>query len=299
MALYIWKGETMVRKKKFDLFPIVNAVILCGIALLTLYPFIYTLSMSLSSAAEASRIGFHLFPRQISLTAYKVVLQNENILIGYMNTIFRTVLGTIGTMVITSTFAYALSKPYLPFRKFFTFFVMFTMIFSGGLIPSYLLIKNLHLLNNRLVYILPGLISAYNVVIMKSFFRSIPESLVESARIDGAKETTIFTKIIVPLSKSVFATIGMWAAVGQWNAYFDSLLYMKDTKKQVLQLFLRRIVVEGQDDRSAAEGLTNMNFTPETVKMATIVITILPILLVYPFIQKYFVKGAMLGSVKE
>lgn len=289
----------MVRKKKFDLFPIVNAVILCGIALLTLYPFIYTLSMSLSSAAEASRIGFHLFPRQISLTAYKVVLQNENILIGYMNTIFRTVLGTIGTMVITSTFAYALSKPYLPFRKFFTFFVMFTMIFSGGLIPSYLLIKNLHLLNNRLVYILPGLISAYNVVIMKSFFRSIPESLVESARIDGAKETTIFTKIIVPLSKSVFATIGMWAAVGQWNAYFDSLLYMKDTKKQVLQLFLRRIVVEGQDDRSAAEGLTNMNFTPETVKMATIVITILPILLVYPFIQKYFVKGAMLGSVKE
>lgn len=287
------------RKKKIEVFSVVNGVVLTLIVFTTVYPFLYTLSISLSSLAEASRIGFHLFPREISLTAYKMVFKSDNILSGYFNTIYRTVLGTIGTLLVTSTFAYALSKSYLPMRKFFTFFILFTMIFNGGLIPSYILIKNLNLLNNRLVYVLPGLIGAYNVVIMRSFFLSIPVSLEESARIDGAKESMIFMKIVIPLSKPVLATVGLWTAVSHWNAWFDSMLYVSDAKKQVLQLFLRRVVVEGQTSLMEMVGAENLNFTPETIKMATIVVTIMPILVVYPFIQKYFVKGVMLGSLKE
>lgn len=289
----------MKKRKKIKIFPIINGAVLLLILFTTIYPFLYTLTISLSSAAEASKLGFHLFPKKISLTAYKMVFKNNNIIIGYSNTIFRTVIGTICTLAVTSTFAYALSKPYLPMKNFFTFFVLFTMIFSGGMIPSYILIKNLNLLNHRLVYVLPGLISAYNVVIMKSFFMSIPSSLIESAKIDGAREGTVFTKIILPLSKPVMATVGLWAAVSHWNAWFDSMLYVSDSKKQVLQLFLRRIVIEGQSQLMEMVGADNTNFTSETVKMATIIVTILPILFVYPFIQKYFVKGVMLGSVKE
>ena len=287
------------KKRKIEVFSVINGLLLLLITFSTLYPFLYTVSISLSSAAEASRIGFHLYPSDISLTAYGMVFKNKNILTGYGNTIFRTVLGTIGTLAVTSTFAYALSKPYLPFRKFFTFFILFTMIFNGGMIPNYILMKNLNLLNNRLVYILPSLISAYNVVIMKSFFQALPGGLIESAKIDGAKERTIFIKIVLPLAKPVMATVGLWAAVAQWNAWFDSMLYVSDPGKQVLQLFLRRIVIEGQASLMEMVGAENMNFTTETVKMATIVVTILPILVVYPFIQKYFVKGVMLGSIKE
>lgn len=288
-----------MKQKKFNAFSLINGIILLVITFTTIYPFLYTVSISLSSAAEASKIGFHLFPKDISLTAYSMVFKNKNIITGYGNTVFRTLIGTIGTLIVTSTYAYALSKPYLPMKKFFTFLVLFTMIFNGGMIPTYILIKNLHLLNNRAVYILPGLISAYNVVIMKSFFASISPSLIESAKIDGAKEGVIFVRIIVPLSKPVFATVGLWVAVSQWNAWFDSMLYVSSPKKQVVQLFLRRIVIEGQASLMEMVGADNMNFTTETVKMATIVVTILPILLVYPFVQKYFVKGVMLGSVKE
>ena len=216
------------RKRKIEVFSVINGLLLLLITFSTLYPFLYTVSISLSSAAEASRIGFHLYPSDISLTAYSMVFKNKNILTGYGNTIFRTVLGTIGTLAVTSTFAYALSKPYLPFRKFFTFFILFTMIFNGGMIPNYILMKNLNLLNNRLVYILPSLISAYNVVIMKSFFQALPGGLIESAKIDGAKERTIFIKIVLPLAKPVMATVGLWAAVAQWNAWFDSMLYVSD-----------------------------------------------------------------------
>ena len=174
------------------------------------------------------------------------------------------------------------------------------MIFEGGMIPNYLLIKKLKLIDNRLVYILPCAVSAYNIIIMKSFFKSLPESLSESAKIDGANDFRILWSIILPVSKPVLATVGLWTAVMHWNAWLDGMLYINDNSKQILQIFLQRIVKEGQSTL-LERGITDpdvTSFTPETIKSATIIVTILPILIVYPFVQKYFVKGIMLGSVK-
>jgi len=275
-------------------------IFLALFAFTTIYPFIYTLSISLSTTAEATREGFHLYPRQINFMSYRMVFNNKDILVTYGNTIFRTVAGVILTIVITAMYSYPLSRKYMPLRKQYTFITLFTMIFNGGMIPSYLLIKNLHLIDNRLVYILPGIISAYNVIIIKNFFLSVPESLAESAKIDGANELTILFRIFMPLSKPVLATLALWTAVSQWNAWFDAMLYINDNSKQVLQILLRRIVLENQSDL-IQKGVVNADsseFTPETIKSATIIVTILPIICVYPFIQKYFVKGIMIGSVK-
>jgi putative aldouronate transport system permease protein len=174
------------------------------------------------------------------------------------------------------------------------------MLFNGGLIPTYLVIRNIGLIDNRLVYILPLIISAFNVVIMRNFFQSIPDSLIESAKIDGANDFLILFRIILPISKPVIATIALWGAVGHWNAWFDGMLYINSNHKQILQIFLQRIVIENQPEL-IEKGIINpdvMQFTSETIKSATIVVTIMPILFVYPFLQRYFVKGIMLGAIK-
>mgnify|MGYP001997938867 CR=1 FL=1 len=175
------------------------------------------------------------------------------------------------------------------------------MIFHGGLVPSYLIINNLELTNNRLVYILPHLIAAFNVIIIKNFFLQIPESLCEAAKIDGANELYIFFKIYLPLSKPVLATVGLWTAVMHWNIWFDAMIYISDDSLQVLQTFLRRIVIESNIDLAeiGASEIETSSFTPETIKAATVIITILPMLIIYPFVQKYFVKGINVGGVKE
>jgi putative aldouronate transport system permease protein len=237
----------------------------------------------------------------LSFTAYRMVLANREILIGYGNTIFRTVLGTLLTLLATAMASYPLSRKEMPWRKRLTFFVLFTMLFGGGLVPTYMVVKNLHLVNNRLVYILPVLVSAFNVLIMKSFFQSIPDSLAESAKMDGANEFTILTRIYLPLSTPILATIGLWTAVMHWNSWFDGLLYITDNNKQVLQVLLQRIVIENSTEM-IEKGIVNpdiLSFTPETIKAATVIVTMLPILFLYPFVQKYFVKGIMLGGVKE
>jgi putative aldouronate transport system permease protein len=278
-----------------------NVLLLTLLGLITLYPFIYVLSLSLSTAAEAQRSGLHLYPQEVSLTAYKMVLNNPNILIGYLNSIFRTVTGTLGTLVFTCLCAYPLSRQGMRWRRTLTFIVLFTLIFNGGLVPMYLQIRNLGLLNNRLVYILPSMVAAFNVIVLKNFFEEIPNSLAEAARIDGASEWRILFQIYVPLAKPALATISLWTAVVHWNQWFDAMIYITDDKKQVLQNFLQRIVVENSTDM-IAKGLVNpdiMQFTPETIKAATVIITILPMIIAYPFIQKYFVKGIMIGGVKE
>ena len=196
-------------------------------------------------------------------------------------------------------FAYPMSRAYMPLRKQLMLIVIFAMLFDGGIIPLYLLIKNLRLIDNRLVYILPSLIGAYNAIIMINSFKALPESLVESAKLDGAREMTVLFRIILPLSKPVLATVALWSAVGQWNTWMDGLLYINSNDKQILQIFLQRIVKQSQ--LSIEAGMTNvdvMSYTAETVTSATIIVTILPILFVYPYVQKYFVKGIMLGSVK-
>jgi putative aldouronate transport system permease protein len=289
------------RSRGERLFNAANVMALAAIGMLCLYPFLYTLSISLSSAAEASREGWHLFPRQVSLTSYAMVLTNPSIITGYMNTILRTMLGTALTLLASCVAAYPLARREMPHRSLITFLIVFTMLFGGGMVPSYLLIQRLGLLNSVWALVLPGLLSAFNIIIIKNFFQSLPESLAESARIDGAGDWAVLFRIYIPLSKPVLATVALWTAVGHWNAWFDAMLYITDDRKQVLQTFLQRIVIQsstklmelGVADKAIVE------FTSETIKAATIIVTILPIICVYPFLQKYFVKGIMLGGVKE
>lgn len=291
----------MKRSVGEKLFDTANVLLLSGFMLLTVYPFLYTLTMSLSTAAEAGREGLHLFPRHITLTAYRMVLHNPEILTGYANTLLRTIVGTALTLLLTCLCAYPLSKRYLPYRGPITFVILFTMLFGAGVVPTYLLIKNLGLIDNRLVYILPGLIAPINVIIVKNFFQQIPESLAESATIDGAGDFRTLFSIYIPLSKPVLATVALWTAVSHWNMWFDAMIYINSDARQVMQTFLQRIVIQNST-ALIEKGLVNpdlTSFTPETVKAATVIVTILPILFVYPFVQKYFVKGINLGGVKE
>lgn len=283
------------------IFGVANMVVLGVVGLLCLYPFLYTLSISLSSATEASRAGFHLFPRHVTFLSYKMVLSDPSILAGYLNTLLRTVLGTVLTLLATCVAAYPLSRREMPHRAMITFIIVFTMLFGGGTVTGYLLIKGLGMINTVWALVVPGMISAFNVIIVKNFFQSLPESLIESARIDGAGEWTILFRLYIPLSKPVLATVALWTAVAHWNAWFDAMLYITDDKRQVLQTLLQRIVIQSSTQMIEL-GVTDsqmMQYTSETIKAATIIVTILPIILVYPFVQKYFVKGIMLGGVKE
>ena len=282
------------------IFNVFNMTFLGLLAFTTVYPFVYTVSISLSTAAEAQREGLHLYPREVSLTAYKMVFSSNVFLYGYANTLFRTIVGTFLTLLMTSLFAYPLSKRNLPHRGVFMFVILFTMVFGGGLVPMYLLIKNLGLIDNRLVYVLPGMIGAFNVIIIKNFFQSIPDSLAESAAIDGASDWRILFQIYMPLSKPVLATVALWTAVGHWNAWFDAMIYISTPEKLVMQAYLREIVIESST-AMVSKGLIDPDttqFTPATIKAATVIVTLLPILLVYPFIQKHFMKGIMIGSIK-
>jgi len=292
----------MIRRTRGErIFNVCNITILGVVALMALYPFVYTISMSLSSAAEAMRSGLHLYPREISLTSFEMVLANPQIVSGFINSLQRTVAGTALTLFFTCLTAYPLARRELPHRGPLLFLILFTMIFSGGIVPNYLLIKNLGLIDSLWALILPQMLTAFNVIVMKNFFQSIPESLAESAKIDGASEFNILARIYVPLSKPVLATVGLWTAVAHWNHWFDAMLYITNDENQVLQTFLQRIVIESSVEM-IEQGLVDPSvtqFTPETIKAATVVVTVLPMLLIYPFVQKYFVKGIMLGGVKE
>ena len=284
-------------EKTFTFF---NYLLLGLLAFTTVYPFMYTLSISLSTMKEATRMGFHLYPKEVSIMAYQMVFKNKEIFIAYGNTLFRTVTGTLCALLVTTMFSYALSRKSMPNRKLFTSIVLFTMLFNGGKIPTYIVLKQLDLLNNIWVYILPNLIGAYNVIIARAFFQSIPYSMHESAKIDGAGEFRIFFNIILPLSKPIIMTLALWVAVFHWNSWYDSMMYITDNNKIVVQAFLQRILQENSSDL-ISQGLINpdiMQFTPETIKSATIIVSIIPILIFYPFVQKYFIKGVMLGAVK-
>lgn len=294
-------GMNHVRTTGDKVFDYGNMLLLTVFSLLAVYPFWYTIVLSFSSAAEAMAPGFKVWPGEFNLTSYQMVFSNPDILIGYRNTVMRTVIGTSGVLLISSMMAYALARPGLVHKKGWMLFILLTMVFHGGLVPSYLLMRNLGLMDNFLVYILPGLVTGFNVIILKNFFQSIPSSVGESARIDGAGEWRILFQIYLPLSKPVLATVALWTAVAQWNAWFDALLYIHSDSKQVLQMFLQRVVI-GNNTELIERNLVNpemAQFTSETVKAATVIVTVLPILLVYPFLQRFFMKGIMLGSVKE
>lgn len=265
-----------------------------------LYPFIHLISISFSSPEAAMQQGFHLWPKQFSFASYDKAIHYRGIWTGYANTIFRTVVGTLLSLVFITMTAYALSKKRLPHRRFYTMFIVTTLFFNGGLIPTYLLVKNIGLMDSSWALILPMLINTFSLLVMRNFFMGIPHELEESAKLDGANDIRILVSIIVPLSKPILATVTLWMAVSHWNAWFDALIYIQSESKMVLQIFLRRIIIEN----SASEIDNMMQFggqnvsSPETVKAAVLLISTLPILIGYPFIQKYFAKGIFIGSVK-
>ncbi len=286
------------RKKSLNnlVFDIIVYMILLAVAAITIIPFLQVVTISLSPPEVASSYGLHLFPLKIDLNGYKSILRYDTIWSSYWNTIVRTFVGTGLSMFLYIIGAYPLSRKYLPHKKFWTLFIIFTMYFSGGLIPNYLLINNwLGISNTIWSLILPGAVSAYNLVIVRNFFESIPDSLEESAKIDGANDITILFKIVAPLSKPCLATVSLWCIVGHWNAWFDCMLYIKEEAKYVLQYTLQRILIDGQiQDIDVTDVIVNT----DTMKMAALVVSILPIIMLYPFLQKYFTKGVMVGAVK-
>lgn len=282
-------------------FDVVNMVVLGSVALLAVYPFLYTLTMSLSTPAAASRPSLHLFPTSISLTSYGAVFANPEVITGYLNTIARALMGTACTLTVTCLAAYALARRDLPGRRFFLVAILFTFIFNGGLVPQFLVVTGLGLYDTRLAYILPALTSAFYILIVRNFFEQIPGELREAATIDGAGEWRILWHVYLPISKPVLATLLLWVSVWHWNQWLDALLYIESASKLVMQAMLQRIVINNQTEM-LEKGLIDPSmaeYTPETLKAATVVITLLPILVLYPFVQRFFVKGIMIGGVKE
>lgn len=286
-------------------FNIVNIIILSMITLIVIVPIWSVVMNSFVSQAEITRRGvFILIPEKWDLSAYKIILgTRSNIYNAYLNTLFVVIVGTFLNMVMTTTLAYGLSKKELKGRNFIIGMIFFTMLFNGGMIPNYMLVKQLGLLNSRWSLILPGLIGTWNMFIMRNFFYSIPESLEEAAMLDGANPLQTLVRVVLPISLPVIATISLFYAVGHWNSWFNAMLYINDSTKLPMQNILRNIVVSTsantlQDvDNTVYESMESIP-PSQAIKSATIVVGTLPILFVYPFIQKYFVKGVMVGSIK-
>jgi putative aldouronate transport system permease protein len=278
---------------------------MCGVIIVTLYPFLNVLAKSFNDPVDTVKGGVHLFPRAFTTANYTSLFSGGSALpSAFRMSILRTVVGAVLGTLCCSMFAFALSRKDFMFRKSFTALLVLTMYVGGGMIPEYILIRNLGLINSFWVYIIPGLISAFNVVVIRAFMDNIPTSLQESAKIDGANDAVIFFRIILPLCAPALATIALFIAVGQWNSWFDTYLYARnDRALSTLQYELMKILDSAQSVNSAAdvysEGLRSAKRNPEAIKMAITVIATVPILVVYPFLQKYFVSGMTLGAVKE
>ena len=292
---HIVGGHKTTGEKLFDIGNCTFIVLLC---VATIYPFLYLLALSLSSV-NVPVTKAYIIPPEWSLANYIKVLGSPYIGYGFLNSIFRTVIGTMITLVMVFITAYPLSKRDLPNRSFWTGIIVFTMFFGGGLIPSYLLVVKLGLINSLWSMIFPIAIPTFALIIVRNFLMTIPQSLEDSARIDGAGVLTILIRIVVPLSLPIVAVASLWTAVMHWNSWFDCLLYIRDANKQVLQVLLRRVVIEGTSDILDKENLTvSLSLNTEMVKAATTMVVTIPIVIVYPFIQKYFVKGILIGSLK-
>jgi putative aldouronate transport system permease protein len=277
-------------------------VLLVLVDVVMLYPFIYVFSTAISDTGQVMAGNVWLYPRGLDLSAVKQIATYPLFAQSYLNTVIYTILGTIACVFVTCLTAYPLAQAKFRIRGFISVVYIITMFFGGGMIPTFLMYRNLGLVDNRLVMILPGAISAWNIIICRTFFKSIPVSLNESAYLDGASDWKILWQIIMPLSQPIIATIALFSAVGIWNDFFTGLLFFNDPKKYPLQLVLRMILVNASMSAAIAEG-SFLEFTQKSatlaLKSASILISILPIICVYPFIQKYFVKGVMIGSIKE
>lgn len=276
----------------------INFTLLALIALITVLPFVHVVAGSFTTSAELAAHKFVLIPRVWSLDAYRFIFSTDTIFRAMGVSIGVTLIGTLFSMFITSLMAYGLSRRDLDGRNVINFMVVFTMLFTGGMIPTFLVVKELGLINTYAALILPSAISAFNMIILRNFFQNIPEGLEESAKIDGCSDFGILFKIVLPLSMPAIATISLFYAVTYWNTYMSAILYLDDSAKWPIQVLLRQIVVlaSGMDHSSTLDGTVPP--PDQTIKMAVIVVATLPILMVYPFLQKHFAKGAMLGSMK-
>ncbi|TNJ61889.1 carbohydrate ABC transporter permease [Paenibacillus hemerocallicola] len=291
--------QSSVGEKIFTVF---NYTFFILLAITTIFPFLNLIAKSLSSEAAVISGSVTVLPVDFQLGTYKYVVQNSMFLNAFKVSLIVTVCGTLLALFMTTLAAYPLSKPRLRGRKWFILMYIFTMLFSGGLIPTYLLMQQLHLIDKLPVLFIPAMVSVYNMLIIKNYFESLPESLEESAKLDGASNMTILWRIMLPLSLPVLATIGLFFAVQFWNDYFASLIYINSAHLKPLQLYLKELFVSSSDVFLRAGGEVNvdaaMNVSPQAIQAASIILATLPILLVYPFLQKYFVKGVLVGSVK-
>jgi len=285
---------------KFNAFDVAVYIFFFIFMITVLYPFWDLLMRSFSPPESSGQLGFALLPKKFTLASYKAVFTGGQIGTNYLNTIFRTVVGTIGGLLVTTLCAFGLAEKNLPGRTGITFFFIFAMYFGGGLIPGYLLIKGLHLIDTIWVLVIPGLASVYNMVMIRNNIQRLDRSLEESAMLDGAGPFTILFKIIVPVCKPILATVALWVMVGHWNSWFDAMLYTNKPNLEVLQLALQRLLQQSSELQKfqIAAGESVNTFTSDSLKAAQIFISIVPILCAYPFVQKYFVKGIMVGSFK-
>lgn len=294
-------GVNILKNKLLDgLFDFFNTFLMLGVLLLTVYPFLYIVLYSISDASKISN-GLMILPTGFSLDSYVAVFKTASIISAFFISVLRSTIGPACTIFISSMVAYVLSRDDLAGRKFFTKFFIFTMYFNSGLIPMYLLMKNLGLTGSFLVYIIPGMVSVFNMIIIKTNIEGIPDSLEESAIIDGANDIVVFFRIVFPLCKPVIAAILLFECIGQWNAFMDTMLYNAEVKElHTLQYVLTNFMANQSSSieqlKLKAQG--SMNITSSSAKMAVTVITVLPIIFVYPLLQKYFIKGLFIGAVK-
>jgi len=282
--------------KKFELFDAVVYAIITLVCVIMLYPFLNVIAVSFSDYSAYLKNPLMILPQDVSLAAFKYVFKDNQILVSYVNTIVVAVTGVIIGLTLIVLMAYPLSRKHLKGRKLIMNLVIFSMIFHGGTIPSYYLIRSLGLLDSLWSVILPSAFTAYNMILMKNFLEALPDSLMEAAMIDGASEPRILVQIALPLCKPILATLCLFIAVTYWNGYFNAMLYIRDRAKWTLQLVLREVIlanVQENNDLAQSEYVVSI-----TVKYASLLVVILPIMCVYPFLQKYFVKGVMIGAVK-
>ncbi len=293
-----------IKEKKLGdtIFGVCNTIFMIFFVIITLYPVLNTLAISFNEGTDALRGGIYLWPRRFTLQNYMTVLQKDSLITGAIVTVARTLIGTFLSLITNAILAYIVSRKRFLFRKELSLFWVITMYVNGGMIPVFLLYKGLGLTNSFWVYVIPGMISAFNMLVIRTYMNGIPDSLEESAQLDGAGDTIIFLKIISPLCKPVYATVALFVAVYQWNSWFDAMLYNRMSNQfTTLQYELMKLLSSVTNQSASAEAMKNAagSVTPTSVRAAATIVTMLPIIMIYPFLQRYLVTGLTLGGVKE
>ena len=281
---------------------IVKVVFLAFVVVVTVYPFWNIFIISINDATDAIRGGLYFLPRKLSISSYAEILGRSTFLASIKVSVARTLIGTPVAVLVTAMLAYPLSRKDLVGRKFWNLLFVFTMYFGGGLVPYYMVLKGIHMLNTFWVFIFPMMMSVYNMILIRSYIESMPDSLFEAAKIDGANDLVVFVKMVLPLSKPILMTVALFVAINQWNSWFDAYLYTSDQALKPMQSILVEILNQYQTGASTSQAMSNakagVTVTPDSIRMAATMVATLPIIMVYPFVQKYFVKGIMLGAVK-